>query len=273
MSLLPYIWGKSVVKACVKFVMFLEGSMSNQQNQMKWILFWVFLILFILMVLGTLGMVFFGFGSPTESERSLMVKGLIGEVAACIIALFYSIFGLRKTNEEPDNIEDLKEEIKLLHKSIEKLNKPYPEKNNNTDKPINLKSEKSDFESAIESFNIPPPFPIDEYNLKPAPKEIDDDISSVKPFDEKHRMESYEGMKVQWAVRFSSISEHGDLYHISADTGVLIFKIKFKLNKKLGGRFRHLEKGTVFWVCGAIKSVDNLGIDLDDVSVFFGDET
>jgi hypothetical protein len=61
-------------------------SQVNDKN-MKWILFWTFLILFVLSVLGTLGVVFFGFGTPTDSERELLVKGLIGEIALCVIAL------------------------------------------------------------------------------------------------------------------------------------------------------------------------------------------
>ena len=81
--------------------------MSNQKEQMKWVLFWVFLTLFVLMVLGTLAMVFLGFGSPTESERELMVKGLIGEVAVCIIALFYSIFGLKSGSVDASKLQEL----------------------------------------------------------------------------------------------------------------------------------------------------------------------
>ncbi|HHQ4572565.1 TPA: hypothetical protein ACSP3H_003466, partial [Aeromonas veronii] len=69
--------------------------MDKSTQLMKWILFWVFIVLFALAVLGTLGVVFLGFGTPTEAEREWLVKGLLIEVTACIIAFFYSIFGLK----------------------------------------------------------------------------------------------------------------------------------------------------------------------------------
>ncbi len=85
---------------------------DNQLYLMKWILFWVILILFILAVLGTFGIVFFGFGTPTDSERDLLVKALIGEIAAAVIALFYSMFNLKKQGTMPadqkENIDDAK---------------------------------------------------------------------------------------------------------------------------------------------------------------------
>lgn len=83
--------------------------MTTQKDQMRWVLFSVFLTLFTLMVVGTLGMVFFNFGDPTETERELMVKGLIGEVAACMIALFYSIFGLKGDVESPNKLQEIDE--------------------------------------------------------------------------------------------------------------------------------------------------------------------
>ena len=61
--------------------------MSTSNDKMKWILFTVFMILFVLAVLGTLGVVFFGFGTPTDGERELLVTGLILEIAACVIVI------------------------------------------------------------------------------------------------------------------------------------------------------------------------------------------
>lgn len=77
--------------------------MENTTEKMKWILFFVFVTLFVLGVLGTLSVVFLGFGSPTDTEREWLVKGLVLEVAACVIALFYSIFGLKKVDVPDSN--------------------------------------------------------------------------------------------------------------------------------------------------------------------------
>lgn len=66
---------------------------------MRWILFWVFVLLFVIVVLGTLGAMFFGFGHLTDSERSTLFKFFIVEIAAAIVALFYSIFGLKNKSK------------------------------------------------------------------------------------------------------------------------------------------------------------------------------
>lgn len=66
---------------------------------MRWILFWVFVALFVVIVLGTLGAVFFGFGNLTESERSTLFNIFLVEIGVAVVALFYSIFGLKKRIE------------------------------------------------------------------------------------------------------------------------------------------------------------------------------
>ena len=97
-------------------------SGKSQEDRMKWVMFYVFLGLFVLAVLGTLGMVFLGFGTPTEEERSLLVKALIGEIAAAVVALFYSLFNLKGKKRGADyqqeiarfkkQINDLENELK-----------------------------------------------------------------------------------------------------------------------------------------------------------------
>jgi len=82
-------------------------SVKSQEDRMKWVMFYVFLGLFVLAVLGTLGMVFLGFGTPTEEERSLLVKALIGEIAAAVVALFYSLFNLKGKMRGPDYSEEV----------------------------------------------------------------------------------------------------------------------------------------------------------------------
>ncbi len=82
---------------------------------MRMVIFWVFIALFVIVVCATLGLIFFGFGSPTAEERSLLFNVFIGEVGAAVIALFYSLFGLRK-DVAPNEGEQIKNEV------TEKLN-------------------------------------------------------------------------------------------------------------------------------------------------------
>ncbi len=257
--------------------------MNNQADQMKWALFWVFLILFVLMVLGTLAMVFFGFGSPTESERELMVKGLIGEVAACIIALFYSIFGLKSRSASDSEITDLKGKVSELSTQLESLGFKSSTKNirSNSCEIEQGKTLKNDagslahdrlssFDKAIEDFTVEPPFSHDVYNVKPLPIDIKEDILSAKPFDLHHREESYIGMKVQWIVLFSTISEEDENnYHITADADSSVLLVSFNIEKSDGQSFKHLDKDTPFWVSGEISSAESLVIKLKDIFIKF----
>lgn len=255
--------------------------MSNQKDQMKWVLFWVFLILFVMMVLGTLAMVFLGFGSPTESERGLMVKGLIGEVAACIIALFYSIFGLRGETRDTARINDLEEKINQTVSAVEllKANKNsaimdtgYSVKESASDKD-NIKNYEyiSSFEKIISNFKMEPPFSLEEYELTPLAIDIKNDIRDAKPFDKNHREQSYIGLKVQWKATFSGINEENDgIYRITADvTDKTVLILSFCINKSLSNKFKYLDKDTPFWVSGEISKVDSLEIQLDNAQVKF----
>lgn len=92
---------------------------DKQSYQMKWILFFVFLVLFVLSVLGTFGIVFFGFGTPTIDERELLVKVLIGEIAAAVIVLFYSMFNLKKQGNAPTQSNEDQNSAKLQNSFIE----------------------------------------------------------------------------------------------------------------------------------------------------------
>ncbi|MDO8343819.1 MAG: hypothetical protein Q7T48_11495 [Cellvibrio sp.] len=249
--------------------------MKSQLDQMKWILFWVFLILFVLMVLGTLAMVFFGFGAPTESERSLMVKGLILEVGASILALFYSIFGLNKKSENVDVIQS--EKIQELSSSIEELNKKFDFLQNEPESnvlPVDGKSEspknfeyKSEIESILEGFETEPPFPIEEFKLSPFPKEIHTDLINTKPFDLKHRENSYIGRKVQWKAAFKSInSREKGVYKIVARLDY-VYLLIFEVDESTSHFFRNLNADAPFWVCGEITEIDSLFITIKNPKV------
>ena len=63
---------------------------------MRWILFWVFVSLFIVVVVVTLMAAFLGLGSLRSDQVDLLVKAFILEIGAAVVALFYSIFGLRQ---------------------------------------------------------------------------------------------------------------------------------------------------------------------------------
>lgn len=256
--------------------------MNNQKHQMKWILFWVFLSLFITMVLCTLSTVFLGFGAPTEEERNLLVKMLMVEVATAVIALFYSIFGIKNKSEPEDNstnekIQELILEIGKLEKRIgtlENISPTTPEiesKEITTEFASALTLEPFQIDTIIENFSIEPPFPIDEYRLKPLPKEIEDDISKSKPFDMKHRAQSYVGTKIQWKLAFRTIIKREEnLYTVRAQAGFL-HSISFEIDEESSFLLRHLDLDSPFWVCGEIEQVNTLDIDLKNVKIYSGE--
>ena len=63
---------------------------------MRTVLFLVFVTLFVAIVVCTMLAVFAGVGSPSDAERALFVKGFMVEIGGAIIALWYSLWGLRR---------------------------------------------------------------------------------------------------------------------------------------------------------------------------------
>lgn len=256
--------------------------MSNQKDQMKWVLFWVFLILFILMVLGTLAMVFLGFGSPTESERELMVKGLIGEVAACIIALFYSIFGLKGGSEEAAKLQELENKIEHALSVIESLelsnrgpmlsSKSHVDQVNGSS---SIESNKVDnFECKTSLLDAAPPFSKSEYELRPLPIDIKKDIQKAKPIDAKHRKDSYKGMRVQWKATLSSVEEKGESkLRVTADLDESMIYASFEVERNANNTLLTADKGEPFWICGEIIEAEFYKIELDKVQIKFREQT
>lgn len=258
--------------------------MSNQKDQMKWVLFWVFLTLFIIMVLGTLAMVFLGFGSPTESERELMVKGLIGEVAACIIALFYSIFGLKGSSEDSGKVQELENTTAQILATVEALNvinsNVTPTTTSDIDNgtkggtsPTNTGKEKT-FENKVSPLNQEPPFPLSEYSLTPLPLEIKNDIQKAKPIDTKHRQSSYTGMKVQWKAVLSTADEIEDgKIRVTADLDESILYVFFEIDRNSNNNLLIADEHEPFWICGEISEAEAFKIYLKDVQIQFKDKT
>lgn len=68
----------------------------KQNKRMRWILFYIFITIFVLIVAGTIATVFFGFGSPSPNERSLLFKIFIGEIGIAVLTLFRVLFGLKR---------------------------------------------------------------------------------------------------------------------------------------------------------------------------------
>lgn len=246
--------------------------MSTSNDKMKWILFTVFIILFVLAVLGTFGFVFLGFGTPTDGERELLVKGFLLEIAACVIALFYSIFGLKKTEPLSD------ERILVLEKRVEELEKESNKAVKEIDEAFHSTSASTSEDSiietdiirtmypavaAIEDFSTMPPFPKDIYSLSPKATEITDDVASLKPFDRKHRATSYIGLKVQWKCAFLKFEEKSDHYLVTVYTEkphqiASIFVAKTEDISKL----KILNEYHPLWIAGEISEVDPLFMQL-----------
>lgn len=255
--------------------------MDTSNEKMKWILFWVFISLFILAVLGTLSVVFLGMGSPTETEREWLVKGLILEVAACVIALFFSIFGLKKSNESNSVkvLSDLEIRVKELE---EKLFLSTKEIDHSTSSlPISIDSEALGSGTDLMDINhpslakimgltTPPAFDEQVYNINPSYPEIITDIKNAKPFDKKHRLKSYIGLKVQWKCAFSGFDEKEDCFIIRVFTEEPMHIAYLNIDKsKNVSKLKVLNENYPFWVCGEISEITVLNIELvnADISV------
>ena len=94
----------------------------DQKDKMKWILFLVFTILFVLIVLCTLAAMFFDFGNLQEKEREILLYAFIVEIGVGVVALFYSIFELKKvggilTQKVRLNLNELSDIQKFIGKS------------------------------------------------------------------------------------------------------------------------------------------------------------
>jgi flagellar basal body-associated protein FliL len=246
--------------------------MSTSNDKMKWILFTVFIILFVLAVLGTLGVVFFNFGTPTDRERELLVTGLILEVAACVIALFYSIFGLTKTEPLSDEriltLEKRVEELeKESNKAIKKIDEPFhaipASTSGDSTIETNLTRSMHPSVAAIEDFNIRPAFPKDNYSLSPSATEITNDIASLKPFDREHRANSYIGLKVQWKCAFLNFEERPDHYLVCVHTEKPHYMARILVAKTEDiSKLKILNEHHPLWIAGEISKVDTLFIKL-----------
>ena len=171
--------------------------------------------------------------------------------------LFFSIFGIKKSsNYLLDNeVNNIREELNKLKSLIVS--------NNNHDTPIeeasnchkDISADVNAFlseEKILEEFDVPPPFPADEYHLNPLSVEIENDIRLAKPFDREHRKSSYIGLIVQWKGLLYSVSKVDDIskYCITITfSGIRCVWYSFALikiiTKKLANLMRILRFGYV----------------------------
>lgn len=252
-------------------------SQINDKN-MKWILFWAFLILFVLSVLGTLGVVFFGFGTPTDSERELLVKGLIGEIALCVVALFYSIFGLKRDSgvASDSRFEALEQRMLDLETKLSEIKQETPEVSElmegevtNLSSPLPLVTEVDIYPSktAIENYSKPPPFDTNTYALTPSMSKIREDINGAKPYERENKRSNYVGLKIQWKCAFHSLSEIKDGFRVSVTADVPLGTVDFILDKTSDvSKLKIMDENEPMWIRGEIEKVSALGAELTGVN-------
>lgn len=253
--------------------------MDTSNEKMKWILFWVFISLFVLAVLGTLSVVFLGMGTPTDTEREWLVKGLIIEVAACVVALFYSIFGLKKNiqgntekvlSDIETRVKEIEEKILISSKEIER-SKSAPSTCGEMI-PSKAGDEFMDkmfpYLTKINQLTSPPPFDVDVYDVNPSYPKIIEDIKAVKPFDKKHRIDSYIGLKVQWKCAFSEFDEKEDFYRVRVYTEEPLYNAHLNIDKSRDvSKLKVLDENSPFWVCGEISEIGGTSIELVDADI------
>ncbi len=78
-----------------------EGELAEgrQLVAMRWVLFWVFVAILIATACVTLAVVLFGVGTTDTVERKMLLGVSIVQVITAMIALFYSLFGIRRETQ------------------------------------------------------------------------------------------------------------------------------------------------------------------------------
>ncbi|SHG16283.1 hypothetical protein SAMN05216361_1504 [Marisediminitalea aggregata] len=253
--------------------------MNSTNERMKWILFWSFLIPFLLAVFGTLASVFLGFGSPTQNERELLVTAFLVELAACIIALFYSIFGLKRSANDSEQIENSKLESKveeldskilLLVERLNEYSNPsqlsevnIPER---TSERPNFIQELFPHLDIIAKVTTPPPFDIEEYTIHPTWGEIGEDIDSAKPYERTSKRENYVGLKVQWICTYENYYSSNNQQILNLNGDRTMHSITAVLKEGLDiTRLKTMDKLSPMWVAGQIKDIEGIGLTLEQV--------
>ncbi len=79
-------------------------------------------MVYVLTSAGTLGMLFFGFGTVQENERSILINTFLVESGVAIFSFFYSIFGIKTRGNNSEKYQDLLDKVKTLENNLEKKN-------------------------------------------------------------------------------------------------------------------------------------------------------
>jgi hypothetical protein len=77
--------------------------MDRSDRSTAIVLFWTFWAIYVAGAIGTLGMLFFGFGSVRDTERPILTNAFLVETAVAIVALFYSLWRLRRGDKSQDS--------------------------------------------------------------------------------------------------------------------------------------------------------------------------
>ena len=72
---------------------------EDESRTMRLVLFWTFLVMFGLAGFGTLAVVFLGYGTSDPAERRILLNIFIVQTATAVIALFYSLLGIKKSTQ------------------------------------------------------------------------------------------------------------------------------------------------------------------------------
>lgn len=245
--------------------------MDNQKYLMKWVLFWVFLLFFAVVFVATFCTVFFGWGAPNDSERELLVNAFLLEIAGCMAALFYSIFGIKGTTENADAMQALENRFDKLSTDFSLLrSRTLSETTLGGTQEVAHTLERiqpflSDFQASIDLLQQNAPFP-NIYELRPLPTEIKTEIRNALPIDVKHKKGSYHGMKVQWKGVLSEIEEiDKDHLKVTVDLADSVLMGCFIVNRS--NRLQVARKGEPMWLAGEIVEVTSTWIELKDVMV------
>ena len=101
---------------------------------------------------------------------------------------------------------------------------------------------------------------------QPTPLQIVDDLVSMSPFDRLHANQKYLQLKVVWPVTLQSLSAtYGAkswLVLTFFGKGFPIVLVSFEVTS-LSAEIRSAPKGSLLWISGSIKTVKEVGIDLE----------
>jgi hypothetical protein len=100
-----------------------DPSSSRQTRVTSWVLFFTFWGIYVASAIGILGMLFFGFGTVRDSERFPLISVFIIESGSAVVAVFYSVHGLRKTSAVAEGVDvsELRDQLRQKDERIQKL--------------------------------------------------------------------------------------------------------------------------------------------------------